>query len=130
MIGTNVGFYFTGAGAILDFNGNATVDLSGAETGVLAGMLFFADRTLPSGTTHKINAANVKNMTGTIYLPSSDLQINHNSSMLGGSAYTAIIADHFRLAMGPTLVMNTNYGATNVPVPNGVRSASQVVLSN
>jgi Flp pilus assembly protein TadG len=128
--GTDVGFYLSGPSAILDFNGNATIDLSGAESGDLAGMLFFADRAQPDGTTHKINAANVKSLTGTIYLPSGDLQINHNAAMLGGSAYTAIIANRFRIAMGPTLVMNTNYGATKVPVPDGVRSAATVVLTN
>jgi Flp pilus assembly protein TadG len=128
--GTNVGFYFTGAAATVDFNGTSKIDLSGAETGDLAGLLFFGDRAQPSGTTHKVNAANVINLTGTIYFPTGDLQIQHNSTMLGGSAYTAIIVNRFKLAMGPILQMNTNYGATNVPVPAGVRSAATVVLTN
>ena len=128
--GSNVGFYLTGAGAALDFSGTSTINLSGAETGPLAGLLFFADRNQADGTTHKISSINVLSLTGTIYLPKGDLIVDPAALVAGNSAYTAIIANRLRIEKGPTLVMNTNYGATKVPVPDGVRSAATVVLTN
>jgi hypothetical protein len=128
--GSNVGFFLTGNGAILDFAGTATINLSGAETGPMAGLLFFADRNQPDGTGHKISSTLVLGLTGTIYLPTGNLTIDPNASVAANSAYTAIIANRMRVNKGPTLTMNTNYGATKVPVPDGVRSAATVVLTN
>jgi Flp pilus assembly protein TadG len=128
--GTNVGFYLTGAAAQINFVGNATVNFSGAEAGAMAGLLFFADRTQPDGSSHVINATNVQNLTGTIYLPTGDLRVDPNAAVANTSAYTAIIVNRMRVQQGSNLVMNTNYGATNVPVPEGVRTSSTVVLTN
>jgi Putative Flp pilus-assembly TadE/G-like len=127
-IGANVGFYLTGAGAALNFLGTASIDFSGAETGDMAGLLFFADRN-SAGLTHIISATQAHKLTGTIYLPMDDLRIDPNSSVADTSAYTAIIANRIRIQRGPTLVLNTNYGATKVPVPDGVRTSATVVLT-
>ncbi len=128
--GTNVAFYLTGAAATLNFTHISTVNLSGEESGPMAGLLFFADRAQPDGTTHLISSINVKSMTGTIYMPSSDLRISSPGSIATTSAYTAIVTKRLRLDLASNLVMNTNYGATAVPVPNGVRTAATVVLTN
>jgi hypothetical protein len=128
--GTDVGFFLTGAGAVLNFAGTSIVNLSGAETGPLAGLLFYADRNQPDGTAHRISSSAVLGLTGTIYLPTGDLTVDPNASVAANSAYTAIIASRIRANKGPTLTMNTNYGATKVPVPDGVRSAATVVLTN
>jgi Flp pilus assembly protein TadG len=128
--GTNTGFYLTGKNALLWFLGSATVNLSGAENGPLAGLLFYADRTMASIIPHIISASNVHQLTGTIYFPSTNLLIDPNSNVAENSAYTAIIALHMAINNGPNLVLNTNYGATNVPVPDGVRSSGTVVLTN
>lgn len=96
----------------------------------MAGLLFFADRAQPDGTTHTISSINVKSMTGTIYMPNSDLRISSPGSVANTSAYTAIVTKRLRLDLASNLVMNTNYGATAVPVPNGVRTAATVVLTN
>jgi len=128
--GTNTGFYLTGKNALLWFIGNATVNLSGAETGPLAGILFFADRTMNTIVPHIISANDVHQLTGTIYFPSTNLLIDPNGTVAESSAYTAIIALHMAINNGPNLVLNTNYNATKVPVPIGVVSAATVVLTN
>ena len=46
-----------------------------------------------------------------------------------GVAFTAIIVQHLELNMGPNLVLNSDYNATNVPVPGGIKGAQQVILT-
>ncbi len=43
------------------------------------------------------------------------------------SAYTIIIANKIQASAGPTLVLNTNYAATTVPVPQGVGPLSNEI---
>ena len=128
--GKNVGFYLTGPNAVLDFSGNSGISLSGAETGPMAGLLFYADRAQPNGTAHKISSALVLSLTGTIYLPTGDLTVDPNATVAGKSAYTAIVAQRVRINNSAVLTLNSNYAATAVPVPEGVNSAAKVVLTN
>jgi hypothetical protein len=37
-----------------------------------------------------------------------------------GAAYTIVVARQFSLSAGPTMVLNTNYSATDIPVRDGV----------
>lgn len=127
--GEHVGFYLSGAATTIDFVGNSTVALTGAKSGKLAGFLFFEDRSAPIGRTHRINSANANELTGTIYLPRGRLRIDPNSSVAEDSAFTAIIVNTLEIDEGPALVLNTDYGATDVPVPNGIQSTSQVFLT-
>ncbi|NMD06821.1 MAG: hypothetical protein GYA66_02455 [Phyllobacteriaceae bacterium] len=127
--GDYVGFYLTGNAAVININGNATVNLKGPKTGDMAGLLFFEDRTATKERTHRISATNAHTLTGTIYLPRGELRVDPKSKIAEGSAYTAIITQTLRLSDGPELVLNSDYGATDVPVPTGIRSAAQVVLS-
>lgn len=126
--GNDVGFYLTGALALLSFSGNASIDFNGREKGAMAGLLFFEDPKSSLFRIHYISAANAHNLTGTIYLPKGNLMVDPNSSVGEKSAYTAIIARRLIVENGPTLVLNSNYSATSVPVPAGIRSTSQVVL--
>jgi Putative Flp pilus-assembly TadE/G-like len=126
--GSDVGFFLTGTGAAVNFTGTASIDFSGAETGEMAGILFYADRN-SAGLTHVINSTQAHKLTGTIYFPMDDLRIDPNASVADASAYTAIIANRIRIEKGPTLVLNTNYGASKVPVPIGVRTSATVVLT-
>jgi Flp pilus assembly protein TadG len=128
IIGENVAFYLKGEATTLDFTGNTTVSLTGAATGSMAGLLFFEDRSTSVGRTHRINSAKAHTLTGTIYLPNGSLRIDPNASVAQNSAYTAIIANRVEINEGPTLVLNDDYGATNVPVPEGIRTDTQVVL--
>jgi hypothetical protein len=126
--GKDVGFYLTGKNALLKFKGNAEIDLSGREKGDLAGLLFFEDPNSPPLQSHDISSNNAHTLTGTIYLPKGSLLVDPNSKVGENSAYTAIIVQKLRVENGPCLVLNSNYSATAVPVPQGIVTSSQVVL--
>ena len=126
----NTSFYLEGQPTMLRFTGNSTLRMSGSESGPMAGLLFFEDRSSPLGRVHRINSANAAELTGTIYLPRGKLLVDPNSSVAQDSAFTAIIAYKVEVNEGPTLVLNTNYSDTKVPVPAGIRIDTQVVLAN
>ncbi len=128
--GTNTVFYLTGLKSLISFTNDATINLSGAETGSMAGLLFFEDPTSTLLRIHNINAAHAYNLTGTIYIPKGVLLIDPNANVGEKSAYTAIVANRVVVQEGPSLVLNTDYGATSVPVPTGLHSTSSVVLTN
>ncbi len=120
LTGTNVGFYLTGTGAVLDFEANSTIGLTAPSIGTMAGMLFFEDRTNSAGALHQVLSNNAQTLLGTIYLPQGRFYVGSNAPVAGSSAYTIVVADTVELSAGPTLVLNTNYGATDIPVPAGV----------
>jgi hypothetical protein len=129
IFGEKVGFYFIGNGADLFMNDSVDVSLSAPLTGAMAGVLIWQD---PGGKTVKvfeIASNNVKTLVGTIYLPNGKFLGRANAPVAQSSAYTAIIADKIELLGGVNLVLNTNYGATPVPVPAGLGgSGGQVSL--
>ncbi len=122
-------FYLTGKNAVLKFEDQTTISFTGARSGPMAGLLFFEDRTAPNNRTHRIRSDGTSNLTGTIYLSRGLLLIDPNSSVAQDSAYTAIIVNRLELDEGPKLVINSNYGATDVPVPEGIRVSGSVMLS-
>ncbi len=128
--GTNVGFYLSGDFSLLDISGGQEIRLSGPESGPMAGLLFFEDHAAPVWRTHKITSPGVRELTGTIYLPNGKLFINPNAQVAEQSAYTAIVSYQLELTEGPELILNSNYGATKVPVPDGIKASSQVTLTN
>lgn len=125
--GTHVGFYFDGKDAKMDFQGSSTINLSGPKDGDMAGLLFFASH--DNTEEHRISSNNTQELTGTIYLPSGKLRVDPGAKVGESSAYTAIVAQEIEIDQGPELVLNSDYGATDVPAPDGIRSAAQVVLS-
>lgn len=128
--GSNVAFYLTGALSLIQFLGDATIDLSGAEDGPMAGLLFFEDPASGLFRIHNIRSTHAYNLTGTIYLPKGNLLVDPTAAVGEKSAYTAIIVKRLIVDNGPSLVLNTNYGATKVPVPDGIRSGADVVLAD
>ncbi len=96
----------------------------------MAGLLFFEDRAAPVSRTHRITSPGVRELTGTIYLPNGKLFINPNAQVADQSAYTAIVSYQLELTEGPELILNSSYGATKVPVPDGIKASSQVTLTN
>jgi Flp pilus assembly protein TadG len=127
--GKNVSFYLSGEATTLNLTDQSSVALSGAVDGDMAGLLFFEDRSVSLDRNHHISSANVSELTGTIYLSRGRLQVDPNAAVAADSAYTAIIAHTLELTEGPELVLNADFGSTNVPVPAGVRSSAQVVLT-
>jgi Flp pilus assembly protein TadG len=127
--GNYAGFYLSGRATLLKFLDQASIDLKGAKTGDMAGLLFFEERAAGSGRVHRIRSSNVNELTGTIYLPRGTLKVDPYGTVGEDSTYTAIIANALELAEGPTLVLNADYSETDVPVPAGIKSSATVVLS-
>lgn len=123
--GEYTGFYFTGAGAELTMERDTTVELSAPRDGDLAGLLFFQDgATAGINSRFRVLSNNARVLLGTIYLPEAEFYVDATSPIADKSAYTVIIANKFQLSDGPELVLNTDYAATDVPVPSGVLSKS------
>ena len=69
---------------------------------------------------NKISSDNARLLLGTIYFPEGDLEIDSGGKVADESAYTAVIANRIRLNCGPTLVLNSDFDKTTVPVPEGM----------
>lgn len=127
--GSDVSFYLHGDKAVIDFDGNTAISLKGAEGGSMAGLLFFEDRSVKTSRKHRIQSANARVLTGTIYLSRGYLLVNPNAPVAQDSAYTAIVANRLEVQEGPQLVLNSDYQKTKVPVPEGIQIIGRVVLT-
>ena len=101
-----------------DFTGNAKVSLTGRKSGPLAGFVIYSVRNSKKKFT--ISSDHVNVLLGTIYIPSTELDVVGTSPVAQSSAWTVIVASGVKLDGNPTLVMNANYAASDVPVPKGV----------
>ena len=150
--GTDVGLYLKGNGANLTFDTASTISLSAPKSGEMAGILIFDDPTgapalaippfplpipLLGGTTvsgppreHKILSDNARMLLGTIYMPQGRLIIDASKPIADRSAYTVLVVQRIDLHDGPNLVLNSDYSATDVPVPQGVGFSGQISLTN
>jgi hypothetical protein len=120
LTGEYVGFYFNGDLATLQFDFDSTISLSAPKTGAMAGLLFYGDPKASFLNKFRIYSDNARKLLGTIYLPRSGLYVDANKPIADQSAYTVIVARSIELNSGPNLVLNANYGSTDVPVPQGV----------
>lgn len=118
--GEYVGLYFVGSNATASFGPNTTIDIGAPKDGPLAGILIFQDRGASEATQFAFRSNNARNLLGTIYLPKAELLIDSSGPLADKSEYTAIVTRKMVLKSGPNLVLNTNYGATDVPVPAGI----------
>lgn len=120
LTGEGVGFYIEGNGSQVRFFHESDVTLSAPTTGVMAGLLFFDERNRSFIQRHTISSDNARALVGTIYMPRGRLVIDTNEVIADQSEYTAIIANQIQLTGSPNLVINSDYGATDVPVPDGL----------
>lgn len=142
LIGQNVGFYFEGDKASLLFDTDSSISLTAPKDGDMAGLLMFEERRVsypapapggkakggapppPAGTPplreYRIISDDAQTLLGTIYLPSGRLIIDSKKPVAAQSAYTVIVARLIQLFDGPNLVLNTNYGGTDIRVPKGL----------
>lgn len=147
--GEHVSFYFADDAATLRFKDRADVELSAPKDGLMAGILFFENPSAPPGRSFEIASDSVRKLLGTIYLPrgifkgdgqnivSTVLNVAGGATAATGlntalptigeaSAYTVIVANRL-LLIGVNLVINSDYAATDVPVPDGVGPLSEKV---
>ena len=146
--GTNVAFYLSGAGANLVFETATTINFSAPKDGPLTGILFFDDPSGPpapldprlhrsyvklgsSPRQHLILSDNARTLLGTIYMPKGRLIIDATKPIADRSAYTVLVVQQLDLYSGPNLVLNTDYSASDVPVPQGLGPfGGKVLLAN
>lgn len=140
--GENVGFYFEGDRASLLFEEDSSISLTAPKDGEMAGLLMFEERRVnspvpaPPGKTkgaspiplvplpplreYRIISDDAQVLLGTIYLPSGRLMIDSKRAVADRSTYTVIVTRRLELFDGPNLVLNSNYAASDIPVPKGV----------
>ena len=125
--GNDVTLYFSGSGSTIDVKADSTISLTAPSTGTYAGILMFEDRNAPLHQTHRFESRNAPNLLGTIYLSRGDLQVGVKGAGGSGgvavgatSAWTIVVARTLSVTDNQTLQLNTNYGATTVPPPDGV----------
>jgi len=118
--GENVGFFLKGDRSTFLFASNSKVNLTAPRDGDLAGLLFFEARDAPQLREHLIKSDDARTLLGTLYLPRGILRVHTNTKLADQSAYTAIVARRIHLSNKPNLYLNTDYGATDIPVPEGV----------
>lgn len=61
-----------------------------------------------------------RNLLGANYLAKSIMMIDAQAPVADRSAYTAIVVGRMWLGDGPTLVVKSDYAATDLPVPAGL----------
>ncbi len=118
LTGINVGLHFSGSS--LQFDPDSSVSLTAPKSGIMAGLLISEERKNPEDQKFNILSNDARMLLGTIYLPQGRLFIGANKPVADQSAYTIVVARMFSLSEGPTMVLNTNYGSTDIPVPDGV----------
>ena len=118
--GEYVGFYFTGDKATFKFTKDSLIKLGAPKSGPLAGLLFFGDRGNALGKKYRIESNNARHLLGTIYLPNGDLEIEAKRPIADQSDYTVVVSYGIKMGDGPDLVLNANYDASDIPVPDGV----------
>lgn len=101
-----------------DFKDRATVNLDGRQSGPYAGMVMVGTR----GNTQDfiITSDHVESLLGVLYVPEARLIIEGKSEVARDSAWTVIVARELQLKGSPSLIVNANYDAAAVPVPEGV----------
>jgi len=133
--GDNVGLFFSKENARFRFMENAEIELSAPLNGDMAGILFRADeqcsRDQCASRKFEINSSKVRSLLGTIYLPHDDLYIDTTMPVSEEAAFTILVIDQLSMKGSPTLVLNTDYAVTQVPVPDGfVSNADGIRLSH
>ncbi len=122
---TDASFYFYGDNAEMLIDGDSEVSLSAQRAGPMAGVLIWRAADATGSGQFLIKSGNVNELVGTIYLPSGEFigEIDAAGDIAEASAYTAIIAETVTLKKRANLVLNSDYKATDVPVPAGIAGA-------
>ncbi len=69
---------------------------------------------------HLINSDSASYLEGTVYLPNGKVMINSNSTFGGDADYSIFIAKEYEINSDSTLVMNSDFGSSGVPLPSGL----------
>lgn len=117
--GHGVTLHLAGDSRLL-IDGGAAVSFTAPVAGPTAGILIFEDPDQTEGLNHRILDADARYMVGTIYMPKGVLWVENGGPVSDQSEYTAIVARRIVLKGNSNLYLNTDYDATDVPVPGGL----------
>ncbi|MBZ9799554.1 pilus assembly protein TadG-related protein [Mesorhizobium sp. ES1-4] len=152
--GSGIAFVFIGEKAVLKFANDSNVSLSAPEQGLMSGILIYARQVGNKHRDFNIQSRDAGRLIGTVYLPGDNLTVggdkdgdglcdsDNNQTLTTPvseqcisdvgtmSAWTAIIAYKMHVTAGATLIINSNYASSRVPVPDGIGPKSgRIVLS-
>ena len=103
-------------------NGGATVNLTPPTTGPTAGIVMFADRNIPVGTTFKFNGGASQYIGGAVYIPTGDVTYAGGAST--SASCTKLIADTITFTGNSNFAINCDAYGTKAFGPTGVRLVS------
>ena len=101
-----------------EFKDSALVRLAGRTEGPYAGIVMGSTR--DNTQDFVISSDNVESLLGVVYVPGAQMVVEGRADVARDSAWTVIVAKSLQMKGSPSLYINANYNATNVPVPNGV----------
>lgn len=101
-----------------EFKDQAVVTLDGRKSGAYAGIVMGGTR--DNTQDFIISADHVESLLGVIYVPSARLIVEGKADVARDSAWTVIVSKELQLKGSPSLFINANYDASDVPVPTGV----------
>jgi Flp pilus assembly protein TadG len=110
MTGTGITFYnTTGTGGYkaITLTGGSTSNFSAPTSGSLTGILFFQDRSIPSGAAGStVSGSSSSTFDGALYFPTTTLTYSGSSSLNG---YNIVVAD--KVALSGSSTIGTNYSS-------------------
>ncbi len=115
--GADVVLFFDKASKF-EFKDQAVVNLDGRKAGPYSGIVMGGTR--DNTQDFVISADHVQSLLGVIYVPAARLIVEGKSDVAKDSAWTVIVAKELQLKGSPSLFINANYSASDVPVPAGV----------
>jgi hypothetical protein len=115
--GVNVAVFFD-KDSKFDFKDQAVVNLDGRKEGPYSGIVMGGTR--DNTQDFIISADHVESLLGVIYVPAARLIVEGKADVARDSAWTVIVAKELQLKGSPSLFINANYSASDVPVPAGV----------
>ena len=104
--------------ADFQFTQTSDIRLRGRRTGQFAGFVLATTR--QNNHTFNISSTSAHELLGTVYVPNATLAISGTQNIADQSAWTVIVARNIRTQGSATLVVNSNYSGSTVPVPMGV----------
>ncbi len=123
LMGENVAIVMDDEQGNIFFNDDAVVNLSAPETGPMAGIVIASRSVCGNDDCHfrtfEIKSARVSSLLGTIYVPEDRFIINTTMPISEEAAFTIILSRYLQGQRSSRLVLNTDYTATSVPVPDG-----------
>ena len=121
--GFGVGFFNTQGGG---YNYESINILSGSEVrfsaqsvdgaGVMAGVLFWQDRTIPGDYDNKIQSDTNSWFEGTLYFPTQHLMFHSNTVGDSAASWTIVIANTLEVSSGTQVAINSNFEGTGSPI--------------